>query len=144
MSVRCIVTGENLTIQKLCQEWKKLINNYNERVVEELPQTAEQCKNCSAVFTFLDNYVDWKIFEKYPSLEVKIEYENGNWFKRKRHKYGTYIRNQENCNVRRIEACTSFGHSTDESELDSCDDNDLQDFEELDLWEARNGYDSEE
>ena len=101
MSIRCIVTGENLTIQKLCQEWKKLINNYNERVIEELPQTAEQCKNCSAVFTFLDNYVDWKIFEKYPSLEIKIEYESGNWFKRKRHKYGTYVKNHENFNDRR-------------------------------------------
>lgn len=150
MSVRCIVTGENLVIQKLCQELRKTIINYKERVIEELPQTAEQCKNCSAVFTFLDNYVDWKVFENYISLEVKIEYEDGNWFKKKRHKYGTYVKQQKPFNSKRIEECKSFEHSNNDRTLENFnvyeDDKSsetLDEFEDLDLWEMRNGYRTE-
>lgn len=146
MSIKCVVTGENLAIQKLCQELHKSINNYNERVIEELPQTAEQCKNCSAVFTFLDNYVNWKVFEKFVGLEVRIEYEDGNWFKKKRHKYGAYIRNQKVSSSNRIEECTSFEHSNSERGVENftVEDNEkLDDFEDLDLWEIRNGYRTE-
>ena len=116
--MKCTVTATGNTINKI-----------EERLKREAPVQSDKPEavvlgtvRCTAVFYITTSFLDFSLFEKYPSAEVKVQTNDLVYYKPKHYKYGS---------IRKL------AQSTEEAE-DTDDPTTLDSFETMEQWELRN------
>ena len=133
MGIKCVVRGNSKDIHDLADKMRIVIPNFNEEVKCNLPESVEPCNNCSAVFYFKSDYVNFDIFNGNTRFDVTMEMPSGTWRKKKSKYYGKFSK--------KVEPLSAFSVPVKEYtrvEIEEDDSQCLGDFEDLESWEKRN------
>ena len=116
--MKCTVTANGNTIDKIEERLKREVPLQSDKPEAAVLGTVR----CTAVFYTTANYLDFSLFEKYPSAEVKIQTNDLVYYKPRHYKHGS---------IRKVAEVENSATEEEDPVV-------LDEFETMEQWESRN------